>query len=105
MSTEKFYKRHVGCTERVYVQCLYVLCVQNQLKIVKSGHKVREGTRDEEAFLYMLVLKWLRQSPSMSPAQLRAKEREIWLVHIRSMLQEKDKKVCMYEIQGAVCAL
>ena len=41
----------------------------------------------------MLVLKWLRESQVLSSEQIRRKERDIWLVQIRAMAREKDRKV------------
>lgn len=64
----------------------------------KTGSQDIQGqhpvTAMEKSLLLALALKWRQQSDNLNTEQIQEIEREIWLSHIHSAVQEIEKSVC-----------
>lgn len=60
--------------------------------------QVSSITAMEKSLLLALALKWQQQSDNLNTDQIQDLEREIWLSHIHSTMEELENKVSAYKL-------
>ena len=59
----------------------------------RDGQDLAPVTAMEKSLLLALALKWRQQSDNLNTEQIQEIEREIWLSHIHSAVEEIEKSV------------
>ncbi len=81
---------------QIYIYTFFQSIVDNSDEKMSSSEDVQTPesiSAMERALLLALSLKWRKQSDSLNAEQCRDLEREIWLSHIQSAMNEIDKPV------------
>lgn len=66
---------------------------EEALSAGEGGSELLSVTAMEKALLLALALKWRQQSDNLNSEQIEELERDIWLSHIHSAMEELESKV------------